>query len=82
MASLVEQREQLKDDLNKCADAVLHLLSYLHSDKFRYDTTVQVQDVLLRLADVTDHLPMSAASERAFTAQQSKNEVNKWLDQA
>lgn len=48
-AAQVEQVQDTKEFVN-------YLLQYLQSDKFHQDTTVQVQDILNRLAPIRDCL--------------------------
>lgn len=47
---LQNQREQLIAEKREGLAALQELEAYLHSEKFRTDTTVQVADVLARMA--------------------------------
>lgn len=53
---LHEQVIQLKAEKELLLEGIADLKSYLYSDKFKKDTTVQISDIDLRLIEVLHNL--------------------------
>lgn len=51
LPSLEEQIQKRSREITILYDGIMDLMTYLESDKFRKDSTVQVQDVLTRLRE-------------------------------
>ena len=49
---VTEENQELQTRLDQIHEEVTHLVSYLQSPKFHEDPTVQVQDVLNRMAEI------------------------------
>lgn len=50
---LHEQRDALTREVNALREGMRALMSYLMSEKFHTDTTVQTSDVMMRLMEVS-----------------------------
>ena len=53
---LHEQVKQLKDEKELLLEGIADIKSYLYSDKFKHDTTVQISDIDLRLNEMLNNL--------------------------
>jgi hypothetical protein len=80
ITQLTIERNGLSIELSAYFNSILKLKSYLLSDKFSVDTTVQVKDVLLRLQEA-EQIALDARTEadNAAFAQVRKDQETKQI---